>query len=90
MLQTIFTIILPVRPGHQDALAEHLSTLDYKGQAPQADPLGFTELEMLHYASLFLYDDPVDGWSLVFESNIDGKIPSYIEAFITNAQRRGR
>ena len=90
MLQNIFTIILPIRPGHQDALAELLSALDYKGQAPQADPLGFTELEMLHYASLFLYDDPVDGWSLVFESNIDGQIPTYIEAFITNAQRRGQ
>lgn len=82
MLQTIFTVIVPVRIGAQGQLIELLAGLNYKGKAPKADPLGFTELTMLHYASLFLYDDPQDGWQLVFESNIDNDIRSYVNKLV--------
>ncbi len=88
MKQTIFTIILPVVPGRQHTLRERLFTYDYQGEAPAADPLGFASVETLHYASLFLYDDATDGWSLVFESNIDGEIAPYLNAFVDGAKAK--
>ena len=56
-----------------------LAALDYRGTPPPDDVFGFGEAEMLHFASLFLYDDPEDGWFLVFENNIDGGIEAYLD-----------
>lgn len=84
MKQSIFVIVLPVTPGRQGTLRKFLSGLNYTGKAPPGDPLGYRSLEMLHYASLFLYDDPEDGWSLVFESNIDGDTADYLQAFVNH------
>lgn len=74
MSQSIFTLVLPVLYGRQGALKRLLESYQYLGRAPDNDPLHFTSLETLHFASLFLYDDPKDGWSLVMEFNIDGGI----------------
>lgn len=82
MSQVIFTCILPVVPGKQQQLRQRLLNLDYKGGRPVSDPLSFQALSCLHYASLFLYDDPVDGWYLVFENNIDGAVDRYFHQFI--------
>jgi len=79
MSQSIFTSILPVAPGQEQLLQNKLLALDYKGGNHNQDILGFRELDMLHYASMFLYSDPQDGWLLVFENNIDGEIPDYNE-----------
>lgn len=86
MHQTIFTCMLPVAPGRQQQLRQQLVGLGYTGPKPTSDPLGFSHLEMLHYASLFMYDDPEDGWCLVFENNIDGDIEEYISHFVRVAQ----
>ncbi len=88
MPHTIFTSILPVVPGRQQALREKLVSLDYKGAAPEQDPLGFTSIPCLHYASLFIYQDPQDGWCLVFENNIDGTPADYFEQLLDTAKSR--
>jgi hypothetical protein len=43
---------------------------------------GFTDVEMLHFASVFLYNDINDGWGIVFENNIDGEIDPYLQRLI--------
>ncbi len=80
MEQNIFTIVLPVTPGKQGALRSLLEEFGYLGEAPVNDPLKLKSLSCLHYASLFLYDDDIDGWQLVFENNIDGSISDFIKA----------
>ncbi|MBX2859083.1 MAG: hypothetical protein KTR17_10500 [Cellvibrionaceae bacterium] len=86
MSQVIFTCIFPVVPGQQQTLRERLLNLEYNGDSPKSDPLNFRHLGCLHYASLFLYDDPIDGWYLVFESNIDGTIDHYFREFVALAE----
>jgi hypothetical protein len=66
--------------GKQGELRTLLADSNYRGTAPPQDPLGFASLAMVHYASMFLYDDPEDGWSFVFENNIDGTVSDYIDA----------
>ena len=83
--QTIFTIVLTVSDSAQAALNKLLIELNYRGCAPQEDPLGFQSVTRLHYASLFLYNDPDDGWLLIFENNIDGDVTPYINEWITTA-----
>ena len=88
MKQTIFTVAVPIEPRAEDVVRAKLESLKYLGQAPQNDPFGFADVEMLHFASLFIYEDPDDGWSLVFESNIDGEIPAYFNRLSAVAQAR--
>lgn len=88
MPQSIFTAVFPVTRGEQQKLRTKLIALNYNGLTPPADPLGFQSLEMLHYASLFMYEDPLDGWFLVFENNIDGEVDNYFQALIHLAQER--
>ncbi|WP_299616081.1 hypothetical protein [Pelagibius sp.] len=88
MKQTIFTIVSPIRSGWQGEVQAMLAALDYRGTLPAADVFGFGEAEMLHFASLFLYDDPEDGWFLVFENNIDGEIEAYLDRLLEIAQEK--
>ncbi len=85
MSQTIFTVVSPVRPGEQGKLNDLLVDLGYIGPLPEQDPFGFGKVRTLHFASVFLYDDAEDGWSLVFESNIDGEIEAYIDSLFAVA-----
>jgi len=43
---------------------------------------------MLHFASIFLYDDIKDGWGLVFESNIDGEVDPYLRRLIAVCEEK--
>ena len=88
MKQTIFTVVAPIRAGEQGAVHDMLAALDYRGVAPQDDVFGFAEAEMLHFASVFLYDDAEDGWFLVFERNIDGEIEPYLDRLLAIAGTR--
>lgn len=88
MRQTIFTVVSPVQSGKQGELYDKLAGLRYFGGPPAKDVFGFADAEMLHFASVFLYDDPQDGWFLVFESNIDGGIEPYLDRLLAIAQER--
>ena len=88
MEQTIFTIISPIRPGDQGRVRHQLAEIGYVGSLPADDVFGFGDVEMLHFASVFLYDDAADGWSLVFESNIDGAIEPYLDRLLAIAEAR--
>lgn len=90
MAHSVFTIIAPVEQRFVGKLRDVLGAMGYLGEAPASDPLNFVALEMLHYASLFLYDDPDDGWFLVFESNIDNGIESYLKEIIVKAKQGDR
>lgn len=86
MKQTIFTVVAPIRPGEQYEVHDLLAALNYRGPAPENDAFGFAQAEMLHFASVFLYDDPEEGWFLVFENNIDGDIEPYFERLLAIAE----
>ncbi|MCG8537852.1 MAG: hypothetical protein MI808_22410 [Pseudomonadales bacterium] len=90
MNQTLFTVILPLCSGVQGDLTQRLSGLKYTGKAPNNDVLGFSQITMLHYASLFLYDDAELGWQLIFESNIDNDIPSYFQQLVAVAKQNNQ
>ena len=86
MEHSVFTIITPVENSSVAELHDLLTAMGYLGETPRSDPLNFASLELLHYASLFLYDDPDDGCFLVFESNIDLGIEAYFDAVIDAAR----
>jgi hypothetical protein len=71
-----------------EVLRVQLENLDYVGRVPSNDVFGFADMEMLHYASMFLYEDPEDGWNLVFENNIDGTIDAYLDRLIDIATKK--
>jgi|GEM_PF-5431082 len=85
---TIFTVVVPIQDGKQNGLREALVNLNYARGFSQEDVFGFRDVEMLHFASMFIYNDPKDGWLLVFESNIDGEIEVYLERLFEVAQQR--
>ncbi len=88
--QTIFTVIAPIKPGFQDDVRDMLVGTGHIGPEPADGVFGFQSIRALHFASLFLYDDPDDGWSLVFESNIDGEIEPYLDRMmIISADKDG-
>lgn len=85
---TLFTVIAPVMPDEHEVLRAQLENLDYVGRVPSNDVFGFADMEMLHYASMFLYEDPEDGWIFVFENNIDGTIDAYLDRLIDIATKK--
>lgn len=74
MPQIIFTLILPVNHSELSQLEGQLSSFGYKGPSNE-DILCFKQVNTLHYASMFLYDDSDSGY-LCFEGNIDAQCES--------------
>jgi len=80
-----FTIVSRVRRGQQGEVRAKLENHAFIAPGTGPDPFGFSALEDLHFASLSMYDDPEDGWSLVFEHNVDGEIDAYLRKLIDTA-----
>ncbi|WGW02916.1 hypothetical protein [Tropicibacter oceani] len=87
-MQNKFTVVTPVKPGQQAGIVSALKGHDLICPDTGDDPFGFARIDTLHFASLALFDDPEDGWSLVFEHNIDGPIEAHLQQLIDTAQRR--
>ena len=85
---TNFTMVAPVVPERHIAIDEELRKLNYRGKASNIDELGFGDIEMLHYASMFLFEDSEDGWMFVFESNIDGTPEGYLDRLVEVATQK--
>ena len=75
-----FTIVARVSPSKQGTLREMLAPFVYVCPDTSNDSFGFAQVKTLHFASLSLFDDERDGWSLVFEHNIDGTIDAHIDS----------
>lgn len=83
-----FTVVARVRPGQQGALVAMLKDNHYVFPGADTDDFGFQDMPELHFASLCLYDDPTDGWSLLFEHNVDGEIGDHLRQLIATAEAR--
>lgn len=81
-----FTIVTQLRPDRHRIVREMLSGQEFVAPDADDDLFGFSQIKTLHFSSLCLYDDPEDGWSLVWEHNIDGDIDSHLEATIAVAR----
>lgn len=81
-----FTIVIPILPGRQAEVARLLKGHVFICPETKDDPFGFARIDTLHFASLSLYDDPEDGWALVFEHNIDGDIGAHLRKVIAVAE----
>jgi hypothetical protein len=80
--QTAFTILTRVLPGHEAALSDFLRRI---GDAITDDrKLGLSTLDHLHYASFSIVPGH-DGPLLVFEGNIDGSTPAFLERLIATS-----
>ena len=77
MKQTVLTFITKVNPARASDLKD---LLDGMGQDVENNTyLPFLRLKLLHFASLFLVEDPSYGTFLVFENNFDGALDNYLE-----------
>lgn len=85
-MQNKFTVVTPVRPGHQAEIVEALKGHNFIYPDAPSDPFGFQKIQGQHYAALCLYDDPEDGWSLLFEHNVDGEIGDHLRTLIETAK----
>lgn len=81
-----FTIVTPIQGGQQGKVQALLKPCPYVCAETPDDPFGFARIETLHFASLSTFDDPENGWSLVFEHNIDGSIEDHIDNVLTVAE----
>ncbi|WP_415919575.1 hypothetical protein [Tateyamaria sp. SN6-1] len=81
-----FTIVVPILPGQQGAVRAMLEPVGTLCPDTSGDPFGFAQIETLHFASLCLFDDTEDGWSLLFEHNIDGTIETHIDNVLAVAE----
>lgn len=81
-----FTIVARIRPGQQGIVRKMLAPLGTICPAAKNDPFGFDAVKTLHFASLCIFDDIKDGWSLLFEHNVDGPIDVHIDNFLAVAQ----
>lgn len=83
MKQTVLTILTKVGP---DRVSDLRTLLDGMGSDVEHNPyIPFTDLKLLHFASLVLNQDPVYGAYLVFENNFDGSLDSYLEDLYAHA-----
>lgn len=85
-MQNKFTVLARVRPGHQSAIVAALKGQSFIHPHSADDRFGFTDLDSLHFASLCLYDDMKDGWTLLFEHNIDGEIDPHLRKLMAAAE----
>src|SRR2546422_151977 len=83
MKQTVLTFISKVDP---DRVSDLKDLLDGMGQDVENNAyLPFLRLKLLHFASLFLVEDPSYGPFLVFENNFDGALDNYLEVLYLQA-----
>ena len=83
--QMIATYILPVDPAKETALEVLLKPI---GDDPSGNPcLPFGRLSRLHFASLVLFPKDEGGFGpvLVFENNLDGPLPDYLDELFSYA-----
>ncbi len=85
--QIALTILAEVKPGEADDLKGLLTSLDASSRAadkPGADPLPFTQLDMVHFARFFVLDETkdLDGErippQLVFLTDLDAPLHRYL------------
>src|SRR6266536_1511641 len=85
--QIALTILAEVKPGEADDLKGLLTSLDASSRAadkPGADPLPFTQLDMVHFARFFVLDETkdLDGErippQLVFLTDVDAPLHRYL------------
>jgi len=83
-VQTIFTFTAVVKPDRVGKLQTYLTWLGKKANAHEV----FSTLSQLHFASLLAVPAvEVFPAYLVFENNIDGTVPAYIEALCAAAPK---
>ena len=83
MKQTILTFISKVKP---DRVSDLRKLLDSMGADVEHNPhIPFTDLRLLHFASLVVHDDPSYGAYFVFENNFDGPLEPYLEDLYAHA-----
>ncbi|HEY0373073.1 MAG TPA: hypothetical protein VGD79_13800, partial [Thermoanaerobaculia bacterium] len=96
MIHTVFTFTMDVDPARLSDLQTALSVIQH--DLPLDVQLRFSELPMVHFASIFVFPPDPSGEAypcsvpppakrrtvpyLVFESNIDGTIEPYVDALL--------
>lgn len=83
MQQSAFTILARIRPGETENLKRLLDDID--GGVDGAPNLGFADLDVLHYASLFVIPARAGEPFLVFEGNVDGRPRPFFEKLVRHA-----
>lgn len=78
-MHAIFIVIAPVKAGEVGLVREQLAGCAYLYPDCAHDPFGFDQIENLHFASLFIYDDPNEGSFLCLEANVDGEAARFLE-----------
>ena len=81
-----FTIVSRILPGHQGPIQEILKPFGTVCPETENDGFGFAQITTLHFASLSVFDDVEDGWSLLFEHNADGPIEAHIDNMLDVAK----
>jgi hypothetical protein len=76
MKQTLLTFITEVDPASAGALSRLLDEIATELLSNRYIP--FPRLELLHFASFVLHDDPEYGSRLIFENNFDGPLDRYL------------
>lgn len=80
-----FTIVSALLPGHHGAVQNMLEPFGTLCPDTAHDSFGFAQVTTLHFASLCIFDDIEEGWSLLFEHNIDGPIEAHIDNLLAVA-----
>ena len=81
-----FTIVAPILTGHHATVQDMLKPFGTICPDTTPDSIGFAQIDTLHFASLCIFNDVQDGWSLLFEHNIDGQIEDHIDNLIAVAE----
>lgn len=81
-----FTIVARILPDHHGAVQDMLKSFGTVCPETTPDSFGFAQIKTMHFASLSIFDDVEDGWSLLFEHNIDGPIEAHIDNLLEVAK----
>lgn len=80
-------IVVFLTPAEPERLLRLYEVLDEIQDNISANPgLSFPALEMVHYASFVVLEDPDRGPELLFESNIDGELDAYLDALLARVK----
>ncbi|HEY0607864.1 MAG TPA: hypothetical protein VGD58_33420 [Herpetosiphonaceae bacterium] len=83
MSHSVLTFITKVKPDKVAELNQLLAEI--ADNLLEQSHLPFPRLKLLHFASLFLSDDPNYGATLVFENNFDGPLDPYLDELYRHA-----